>query len=134
MEIKEIFNELISDNNAEPLFKLILDIKESIPQSQRTGKGIVWTLHQIRNQVIQEEVLLEVKKQSLKVLINNEYWQIRHLAPLIASNCSIEEKQLTPYLSIIKSAATDIHFAVREAAQMAMRELLQVFPDEVLLL
>jgi len=132
MSIKEIFNELINANNAEPLLKLIQEIKESIPQSQRTGKGIVWTLRQIRKQIIKEKVLLEVKKQSLDVLISNDHWQIRHLAPLIASNCSIEEKHLTSYLPIIKSAAIDLHFAVREAAQMAMRELLQVFPDEVL--
>ncbi|MFX1284151.1 MAG: DNA alkylation repair protein [Promethearchaeota archaeon] len=132
MPIKEIFNDLVTNNNTDQLFELIQNTKESIPQSQRTGKGIVWTLRNIRQLVIQAKVPLNVKKQSLDILIVNEHWQIRHFAPLVATNCSIEERNPIPYLSVIKSAATDLHFAVREAAQMTMRELLQVFPSEIL--
>ena len=132
MSIKEIFNNLITDNNAEPLFMLIQHIKDSIPQSQRTGKGIVWSLRQIRKQIIKEKVPLEVKRQYLDSLINSDHWQVRHLTALIATNCCIDENCISPYVSVIKSAANDPHFGVRESAQMAMRELLQVFPDEVL--
>lgn len=132
MTINRIFNCLITDNNTEPLYKLIQEIKGSIPQSQRIGKGIVWSLRQLRKQVIKEKVPLNVKKQSLEVLINSDHWQVRHLAPLIATNCSFEENDLFSVLSVIEAAAKDTHFAVRESAQMAMRELLQVFPDQVL--
>ncbi len=132
MAIKDIFNGLTTNKNTEPLFELIQQIHGSIPKSQRTGKGIVWSLRQIRKQLIQETVPLDIKKRSLDVLINSDHWQVRHLTALIATNCSIEENTITPYLSVIKAAAKDSHFAVRESAQMAMRELLQVFPDEVL--
>ena len=132
MSINEIFTSLITDDNTESLYELIQHIKESIPLSQKTGKGIVWTLRQIRKQIIQEKVLLAIKKQSLDVLINNDHWQVRHLAPLMATNCSIEENNINPFVSIIKTAANDSHFGVRESAQMAMRELLQVFLDKIL--
>lgn len=111
---------------------MIQHIKESIPPSQRTGKGIVWSLRQIRKEIIKEKVPLDVKKRSLEVLINSELWQIRHFASLIATNCGTVEKKIHPYLSIIASAANDSHFGVRESAQMAMREFLQVFPDKIL--
>ncbi|MFX1548117.1 MAG: hypothetical protein ACFFCU_18065 [Promethearchaeota archaeon] len=132
MSTKKIFYYLIAENNAEPLFELIQSIKDSIPQSQRIGKGIVWALRQVRNQIVEEKVPLEMRKQSLGFLINNDYWQIRHLASIIATNCSIEEKNFKSFLPIIQKAATDQHFGVRESAQMAMRELLQVFPKDVL--
>ncbi len=132
MAINDILNNLTINKNTEPLFELIQQIHGSIPKSQRTGKGIVWSLRQIRKQIIQETVPLDIKKRSLDVLITSDHWQVRHLTALIATNCSIEENTITPYLSVIKAAAKDAHFAVRESAQMAMRELLQVFPDEVL--
>ena len=80
MVIKDIFYGLVSDKNTEPLFELIQQIHGSIPQSQRTGKGVVWSLRQIRKQVVQEKVPLDVKNQSLDVLIKSDEtdWHSSH--------------------------------------------------------
>ncbi|MFX0182802.1 MAG: DNA alkylation repair protein [Candidatus Hodarchaeota archaeon] len=132
MSIREIFENLIANNNNnQPLLDLIQEVKNSIPKKQRIGKGIVWTLREIRKQV-QLEVPLSIQQQSLSILINSEYWQIRKLVSFIAVNCCIEEEKIDLYLPLIKRAANDIHFGVRESAQMAMRELLQEFPSQIL--
>jgi 3-methyladenine DNA glycosylase AlkC len=130
MSIKEIFKILITTGETQPLLDLIIEVKNSIPPKQRIGKGIVWTLRQIRKNV-KAEVPLAIQKKSLNILINDKHWEIRKFTAFIAVNCSTEEKDLTYYMSIIKDAAEDDHFGVRESAQMAMRELLQVFPKQI---
>ncbi|UCE14714.1 MAG: hypothetical protein JSV04_05910 [Candidatus Heimdallarchaeota archaeon] len=132
MSVEEIFNGLIATHNTDTLLTFIQDIKESIPPSQRTSKGIVWSLRQIRRQLIEEGVHLTKQKHSLEILINSNHWQVRHLTSLIATHCSIEERNFDSYIPVIEAAANDSHFGVRESAQMAMRELMQAFPDEVL--
>ncbi|UCG01249.1 MAG: hypothetical protein JSW11_16735 [Candidatus Heimdallarchaeota archaeon] len=105
MSMNNIFNCLLVDKNTEPLYEVIQKIKDSIPQSQRIGKGIVWTLRQLRQKIIAEKVPISVKKQSLEVLINNGRWQVRHLASLIARNCSFEEINFIFVLPVIETAA-----------------------------
>ncbi|MFX0173259.1 MAG: DNA alkylation repair protein [Candidatus Hodarchaeota archaeon] len=131
MSIREIFENLLKDGQTKQLFEFIQKIKNSIPREQRIGKGIVWSLRHVRKQV-RIEVPLSIQQQSLSILINSNDWQIRKLTSFIAVNCCIEEKNIDSYLPLIKRAANDLHFGVRESAQMAMRELLQEFPNKTL--
>ncbi|MFX0050493.1 MAG: DNA alkylation repair protein [Candidatus Hermodarchaeota archaeon] len=131
MSIREIFENLLADGQTKTLLEFIQRIKDSIPKEQRIGKGLVWSLRQVRKQV-RIEVPLLIQQQSLSILINSNDWQIRKLTSFIAVNCFIEENKIDPYLPLIKRAANDPHFGVRESAQMAMRELLQEFPDKIL--
>jgi len=130
MSIKEIFEILITTGQTQLLLDLIKEVKNSIPLKQRTGKGIVWTLRQIRKNV-KIEVPLAVQKQSLNILVNDKHWEIRKFTAFIVVNCSIEEKELDYYMLFIKDVAADVHFGVRESAQMSMRELLQTFPTQI---
>jgi 3-methyladenine DNA glycosylase AlkC len=132
MSIEDIFILLITDKNETPLFNLIMEIKNSIPDKQKIGKGIVWSLRQVRKQV-QKEVPLDLQKQALDILISSNLWQIRKLTAFLASSCASEEKSIKYYINFIKKAANDSHFGVRESAQMALRELLQVFPNQIFL-
>lgn len=56
------------------------------------------------------------------------------LAALLASSCAINEDSVSDYIPYFKNTADDSHFAVRESAQMALRELLQDFPDDIILI
>ncbi len=132
MSIKEIFHELITDKNEIPLFNLIMEIKNSIPENQKIGKGIVWSLRQVRMQVL-KEVPLDLQKRSLEILISSNLWQIRKFTAFLASGCARIENSIVFYIDFVKKAANDSHFGVRESAQMALRELLQVFPDQIIL-
>ena len=76
-KLTDVFISLIKNNNTDTLHEIIQEIKDSIPQSQRIGKGIVWSLRQLRKQVISEKVPLEVKKHSLEVLISGDRWHHR---------------------------------------------------------
>ena len=133
MSIQDIFQELVLNKNEESLYNLIQEKKNSIPEKQKIGKGIVWSLRQVRKQ-IQEKMSLNLQRQSLKVLINSKYWQIRMMVALLASSCASKEGSVSDYISYIENTANDSHFAVRESAQMALRELLQDFPNDIILI
>lgn len=133
MSIQDIFQELVLNKNEESLYNLIQEIKNSIPEKQKIGKVIVWSLRQVRKQ-IQEKLSLDLQRQSLKVLINSKYWQIRMMVALLASSSASKEGSVSDYISYIENTANDSHFAVRESAQMALRELLQDFPNDIILI
>ena len=56
------------------------------------------------------------------------------LVALLASSCALKEYSVSDYIIYIRKTADDSHFAVRESAQMALRELLQDFPDDIILI
>ncbi|MHA2224305.1 MAG: DNA alkylation repair protein [Candidatus Hodarchaeales archaeon] len=130
MSLTDIFDILLTKNNHKPLQERIYCMKEKIPKKQRTGKGIVWVLRQLRKQV-QNEIPLSIQKKSLDLLINGDDWQIRKFTAFIATNCCLEEGYSELYVHFIRQCAVDSHFGVRESAQMAMRELLQFFRPQI---
>ena len=59
MQILAIFQELACGQQTDPVFEYIQAIRASIPPHQRTSRGIVWSLRQIRTQA-QEFVPLSI--------------------------------------------------------------------------
>ena len=55
MSLTELFDILLTKNNPKPLLERIHSMRESIPEKQRIGRGIVWVLRQLRKQV-QDEI------------------------------------------------------------------------------
>lgn len=130
MQILSIFRKLTTDKQTDLVFEYIQAIRASIPPHQRTSRGIVWSLRQMRTQA-HESVPFSLQKESLKILLNAEQWEVRALSPFIIANCCLKEG-FPPYITFLRRLANDSHFGVRETTQSVMRELMQDFRVEVL--
>jgi len=129
-QILLIFQKLTSEKQTEQIFEFIQAIRSSIHPRQRTSRGIVWALRQIRTRA-QEVIPISLQRDSIEHLLKADQWEVRALSPFIIANCCLTEG-LSTYIPSLRQSANDHHFGVRETTQSVMRELMQDFPEEII--